>query len=163
MDPSQISDSTHYSQSKYAAKPTPPWIYAVAVFALPLSGVLSYYAFAYWRRRSGAKQPSNPAVAISTSVPDVERQTQHKPRSSIGKWSALSIPHWPRANRRGSDGGFPPETRRIGFPDPSLAGSTDSLDQKAPSKPPGLPVVSPVTFRYPTPPPPVALQPGKRY
>ncbi|KAG9103810.1 hypothetical protein FRC06_007787 [Ceratobasidium sp. 370] len=158
----QLSNSTHYSQSEYAAKPTPPWIYAVAVFALPLTGVLAYYAFAYWRRRSEGKQSPNPAVAASTFVPDVEKQTQHKPQSSIGKWS-LSIPYWPRANRRGSDGGFPAETRRIGFPDPTLAASTDSLDEKAPSNPPGLSVVSPVTFRYPTPPPPVATQPGKRY
>ncbi|KAG8776373.1 hypothetical protein FRC12_000932 [Ceratobasidium sp. 428] len=158
----QLSDSTHYADPEYSSKAIPSWTYAIIVFALPLTGVLFYYAFKCFRRRREAVQ-SNPAVAAnSTTVSDVERQTHHKTQPSIGKWS-LSIPHWPRTTRRESDGGFPPETRRIGFPDPSLGASTDSLDMKAPSNPPGLPVVSPLTFRYPTPPPPVASQPGKRY
>ncbi|KAG9123449.1 hypothetical protein FRC07_014917 [Ceratobasidium sp. 392] len=158
----ELSNNTHYSDSDYKSKTIPSWTYAIIVFALPLVGVLCYYTFTYFRRRRAGSQSSDHAVETSAGIPDVEKQTHHKAQSSIGKWS-LTLPQWSRATRRGSDGGFPPETRRIGFPDPILGASTDSLDAKAPSNPPGLSVISPLTFRYPTPPPPVASQPGKRY
>ncbi|QRW06504.1 transmembrane protein [Ceratobasidium sp. AG-Ba] len=144
----ELSKNMPYTQGDSSIKPIPSWVYAIILFAIPLVAVLGYGIYSYMRRRKAASKSSNPAVV---TVSDIEKQTSHKSQPSIGKWS-LSVPKLPQIGRRGSDGGFPPETRHIAFPDPSRTLSTDSLDVK----PPGLAVISPVTGGYPTPPRPVA-------
>ena len=126
---------------------------------VPAIGLILYYGIARLRRRRKESQNAN-----FITITDTEKQAP-RTQSSDSKWS-LNVPNWTSqaaATRRGSDGGFPPETRHIKFPDPTMATSQVSLDAKIPPSP-RLLVISPTTMRYPTPPPVAVSRPdGHRF
>ncbi|ELU38154.1 hypothetical protein AG1IA_07819 [Rhizoctonia solani AG-1 IA] len=100
---------------------------------------------------------------VARPSPDVDTKWSESfdnRRPSTSGWT-LNVPKWNTPVgplRRGSDGGFPPGTLHITLPDPTLSGSVESLDHKAPP-------LTPVHVRHPTPPPAVhlATQPTERY
>jgi hypothetical protein len=121
---------------------------------LPASAYLVYIIYA--RRYSERKE--NRAAATMSPNADIEKHTLESQQPSTTKLS-LSIPKWiPQGGsmRRGSDGGFPPGTRHITFPDPTIATPVDSFDHKMPPSPASS-VLSPVALRHPTPPPHVHI------
>ncbi|CAE6524866.1 unnamed protein product [Rhizoctonia solani] len=123
-----------------SSQPTPLWIPIVIcaiLVAIPISVYLAYLFYTRRPRRVEDKEatPVPPSPDIKWTDPFDTR------RPSANKWT-LSVPKWttPGGARRGSDGGFPPGTRHIAFPDPTIGASVESLDNK---------------IRYPTPPPAV--------
>ncbi|CEL62642.1 hypothetical protein RSOLAG1IB_04998 [Rhizoctonia solani AG-1 IB] len=124
-----------------------PIVVCAVLIILPASIYLAYFFYNRRPRRVDDKE-------ATPSPPDSESKWEYfdTRRPSTSKWT-LNVPKWttPAGSlRRGSDGGFPPETRHIAFPDPTLAGSAESLEQKAPP-------LTPVHIRYPSPPPAVHL------
>lgn len=128
-----------------------PIVICVALTALPVSIYLGYLFYIRQPRRVEDKEatPAPPSPDVKWSDPFDTR------RPSTNKWT-LTIPKWTTPGggiRRGSDGGFPPGTRHITLPDPTLAAaSVESLDNKAPSSPSPR---NPVHIRFPAAPPAV--------
>ncbi|KAJ1303264.1 hypothetical protein OPQ81_011461 [Rhizoctonia solani] len=151
----QVRDGAYNSGPESVQAPSqsmPLWIPIVIcafLVVLPISIYLAYLIHNRRPRRVEDKEatPAPPSSDIKFSDPFDTR------RPSTGKWT-LNVPKWNTpigGIRRGSDGGFPPGTRHITFPDPTLAASVESLDKKAPLSPTPVPIHA----RYPTPPPAV--------
>ncbi|CUA68829.1 hypothetical protein RSOLAG22IIIB_03694 [Rhizoctonia solani] len=127
-----------------------PIVICAVLVAVPVSLYLGYLFYTRQPRRVEDQEatPNPPSPDIKWTDPFDTR------RPSTNKWT-LTVPKWTNPGggiRRGSDGGFPPGTRHIAFPDPTLAASVESLDSKVPPSPGPR---APVHIRYPTPPPAV--------
>jgi len=159
MDAQTMTGSNSMSAAEQSHAPSYlPALLVVLLFGVPAIGLALYYGVARLRRRRSESQNAN-----FVTIEDTEKAP--RARSLDSKWS-LNVPKWTSqaaATRRGSDGGFPPETRHISLSDPTMATSKTSLDTKAPPSP-RLFVISPTTMRYPTPPPIAAHRPdGHRF
>ncbi|KAB5595843.1 Transmembrane protein [Ceratobasidium theobromae] len=150
MSEIQFNNATlHDPPMNVQAKTTPLWV-PILVIALSIGlPILAYLGYIAYFRLKGEPEESQ-----STSPnPDLEKQSPDAHRPSTSKWK-LHVPRNPSATptRRGSDGGFPPETRHITLPDPTLSTtSVDSYNHKVPLSP-GISVLSPKSLHHPTPP-----------
>ncbi|KDN41756.1 hypothetical protein RSAG8_07287, partial [Rhizoctonia solani AG-8 WAC10335] len=129
----------------------PLWIPIVICVVLVVVPVSIYLAYLFYTRRPHRIEDKEASVPPSPDVKWTDPFDTRRP--STNKWT-LSVPKWNTPSggvRRSSDGGFPPGTRHIVFPDPTLAASVESLNTKAPSLGPSIPI----HIRYPTPPPAV--------
>ncbi|CAE6449749.1 unnamed protein product [Rhizoctonia solani] len=161
----QVRDDASVQMPQSAPAPTqsiPLWVPIVicaVLVVVPVSIYLTYLVYARRPRRVEDKE-----ATYAPSSPDIKWTDPFDTRRpSTNKWT-LSIPKWTTPGggiRRGSDGGFPPGTRHIALPDPTLSPSVESLDSKVPPSPGPR---NPVHIRYPTPPPAahVAMQSSER-
>ncbi|CAE6463955.1 unnamed protein product [Rhizoctonia solani] len=136
----------------------PLWVPIIICAALVVVPVSIYLAYLFYNR-----QPRRVEDQEATSAPPSPDVKWTDPfdtrRPSTNKWT-LAVPKWNtpvNEERRGSDGGFPPGTRHITFPDPTLTASVESLDNKVPSSP-----APAIHVRYPTPPPAVHVTASPR-
>ncbi|KAF8746569.1 hypothetical protein RHS02_00932, partial [Rhizoctonia solani] len=144
---------------KAASQVTSIWVpilLCAVLIILPISIYTGYLFYNRRPRRVEDKEAARPSPDVDTKW----SESFDNRRPSTSGWT-LNVPKWNTPVgplRRGSDGGFPPGTLHITLPDPTLSGSVESLDHKAPP-------LTPVHVRHPTPPPAVhlATQPTERY